>query len=406
MNNYVEYYKKLKIPPTESNYSSRAEYEDSRRFLYACLGCVYESLTGKSIIEFGPGLGQNLALIANFQPDKLAFADHLDSVLFKIPKLLLDNGMPPQKINSYKVDINCDDSDWIEVFGDVEFDVVIAEGVVNGNPNPEKIYFRLSKLVKKGGVFIGTGVHYFGSCDQIFRRFWYPLYINNFNDTEITLSQLISDYADGLRILGTKKAPRDWVLDNIVNPLVGSSGSSSEYFYSAGDVASMLAKSSLSGGAEFLPLGLSPKITLETTWFKHFGSRVTSIDILNNFSLEFEKRATVFLDSQACDLELMNEESSAALSKCIIRLFEFAQMGYENPSTFRAILNSHRVELQGCLNVIAGVLGEGHALTAVTRDFGSAIGDYVETGVVPQVPDSIRAFHSRGLHYFSFYRMA
>lgn len=151
MNNYVEYYKKLKTPPTESNYASRAEYEDSRRFLYACLGCSYESLTGKSIIEFGPGLGQNLALIANFKPDNLAFADHLDSVLFQIPKLLLHNGMQPQKINSYKVDINCDDSDWIKVFGDVEFDVVIAEGVINGNPNPERLYSRLSKLVKEGG---------------------------------------------------------------------------------------------------------------------------------------------------------------------------------------------------------------------------------------------------------------
>ena len=190
--------------------------------MYTQLGFIYEAFARKRIIEFGPGLGQNLELIAKHSPSSIAFADHLPSVLADIPhKLRLSGASSIDNIESYNIDLNCSDNEWDSRFSEKYFDAVIAEGVVNGNPNPSRTWTRLSGLVAKGGVLIGTGVHPFGAIDQALRRLWYVWYLEYYGNSEKAISALINDYGDALLKLGTRKLARDWVLDNIVNPLVG-----------------------------------------------------------------------------------------------------------------------------------------------------------------------------------------
>ena len=403
-NNYVDFYKHLKVPPTSSMYKEEQEYENSRKFLYSQLGFIYEAIAHKRIIEFGPGLGQNLELIAKHSPSSIAFADHLPSVITNIPdKLRRSNASNIDHIESYSIDLNCSDDEWDSKFSEKRFDVVIAEGVVNGNPNPGRIWTRLSGLVAKGGVLIGTGVHPCGAIDQALRRLWYVWYVEHYGDSEQAIAALINDYGDGLSKLGTRKLARDWVLDNIVNPLVGRN-LQKDFFFSASDLALLLASLEKESGISFVPLGCSPRIVCDTTWFKHFQSRFSSHYVLSEFADEFEKGALIFLNADDRYLPTFSVDSKV-LSANVVSLFEIQSMSLESSLSTKQSAAKLRTKFAETLSVIQQILTESPVMVSLLSDFMGAIAEYDRSGVPPAVPLSLRQFHSRGLHYFSFYRL-
>lgn len=73
----LEYYNKYGIIPVNQsvvteNYNL---FKMRRVYLYSNLGIPLSLVTGKSIIEFGPGTGDNASVISSFKPSKLDLVD-------------------------------------------------------------------------------------------------------------------------------------------------------------------------------------------------------------------------------------------------------------------------------------------------------------------------------------------
>lgn len=161
----LEYYKKNQIIPEHQTLPNddfnRFRYQ--REYLYSNLGIQLELLSDRSIIEFGPGPGDNARVLGTFNPKAVVLVDGNPSsealILEKISKGTLD----PTIFSFHLSDAR--DYNSMHVY-----DVVICEGVINGNSNPEEFLEHISKFVKPGGHLIITTVSVWGVLDQALRR--------------------------------------------------------------------------------------------------------------------------------------------------------------------------------------------------------------------------------------------
>ena len=86
MTEHLSFYIKNNVSPVRQDLKDYKKHFERRRNLYKLLGVSQNFLSEKSIIEIGPGSGQNSLYIASNQPSKLVLLEPNPSGVDQIKK--------------------------------------------------------------------------------------------------------------------------------------------------------------------------------------------------------------------------------------------------------------------------------------------------------------------------------
>ena len=122
---YLDYYQHQKFIPVQQDLSDVAAHRARRERLYRYLGIVLALLRGSSVIEFGPGTGDNAAVTSLYGPDEYILVDGHQTAVEMLKKKVEAGEIRGAKVEYVEADL-------IDYPEGKLYDVVICEGVLPG----------------------------------------------------------------------------------------------------------------------------------------------------------------------------------------------------------------------------------------------------------------------------------
>ena len=246
---YIDFYQDNKVIPVNQEIASLEEHYQRRYGLYKQLGLNPCWIKGKSVLEFGPGTGDNAMFTATMLPAKYVLVDansySIDSIAGK-----LDSGA----LDSSSVELIHSDMLQFEEFK--KFDLVLCEGMLEGQENSPDYLRHAAKHVCKGGMLVITTCDYVSAFADVCRRLVYPIFHTVEDDDALLLDELEKYFLPDLSCLtNMSKNKRDWVIDQILHPWAD------DQFMSFGEAISAL-------DSEFDFHGSSPGFVEDWRWYK------------------------------------------------------------------------------------------------------------------------------------------
>ena len=120
---YLDFYEKHQIIPVRQDKSDMAKHFNRRGNLFKQIGIPPALLKGKSVIEFGPGSGDNAIYTASLKPDCYVLVDANSASISELHKKL-DEGYFGEVVPEI---CNSNISDYQD---NRRFEVVFFEGVI------------------------------------------------------------------------------------------------------------------------------------------------------------------------------------------------------------------------------------------------------------------------------------
>lgn len=255
---------------------------NKRSSLYRELGVLRNFIEQADILEVGPGGGYNSIVIGMYNPRSYTLIEPNPAGYNEMTALF-------EKYNLNTNSIFLVNELFENITLDMQFDLVICEGLLPGLENKSSVISKLKRSVKSGGVLIITTADEISSFLEIARRFIAHKLVNDVDDIHQKATILSSAFDSHLSSLGVSTRPIiDWVYDVLLNP----ASCNAEQYYSM--------SSSLSDiGDEFYYLSSSPNLFTNPTWYKK----------LENNPLAYNERYLHQFDS--CKHSLILQEAQA-----------------------------------------------------------------------------------------------
>jgi hypothetical protein len=274
-NSFVEFYDSIEhVPVSQHDFGTQLQVTKRVR-LYSGLGIPSLAFRNSSILEIGPGGGQNAQALLGMKPRKLSLFDGSRTAVNNLELLFL-----PSENNIVEIihgDMNID-------LPEETFDFVIAEGCIPGQKNPEGSILTISQRVGTNGILVFTTQTATSLLAEILRRIIAKRIIELSNgDQELYIKSLIEFFTPSfLALPGMTRSPRDWVLDVLVHPW-----EKGNHIFTILDAYKQLEKN-------FTIIGTRPEISLDTSWYKTdvktaWGKSQTILD-------QYEVASVTFLD--------------------------------------------------------------------------------------------------------------
>ena len=191
ISSHVEFYAKYNISPVRQNIQDLDKHFRNRAFLYRQLGILPAFISGKKVIEVGPGSGFNSLYTAGLNPVQYVLMEPNKAgvedirILFSdYPDLWRNSKIAQCLLGSYKEDS--------------EFDFVFCEGVLSGVPNPEETVKQLADLVGLQGILVITCVDDISYFPEALRRFFAQLIVNPDSELEEKTNLLLPIFSPHL----------------------------------------------------------------------------------------------------------------------------------------------------------------------------------------------------------------
>lgn len=208
-NPYLDFYAEHNISPVANNVNLDLHFIQ-RKALYHHLGITPKCIEERNILEFGPGNGINALFTISMNPDQYILVDANPTGIKNCQKNL--EHFFANK-NWKVVDSLIDKFEINE-----KFDLVICEGLLPNQINPEQMAQYCGKFVKKGGLFTLTCHDMVSTLSETLRCLPGMLLIKNIDDFDEKVSILSDFYKPHLSHLkGMTRTNEEWVIDNILN---------------------------------------------------------------------------------------------------------------------------------------------------------------------------------------------
>jgi predicted O-methyltransferase YrrM len=221
---------------------------ERRRTLYRHLGIVPNLLEGKRVIEFGPGGGHNAIYTASLKPATYVLVDANPSGLESTRALL-------SRYAHGTAEIQIVDSLIQDFESDEPFDLVLCEGVIPLQLDPDSFAKHIASFATPGGLVVVTCMGSVAQAAENIRRCAACLLMEQKTTFADKLELLMETFGSHLETLqGMSRLHEDWILDNLVNPWVGPLFSIPEAIEALTD--------------EFDAYGFSPSFVTDWSWFK------------------------------------------------------------------------------------------------------------------------------------------
>ncbi len=207
---FIDFYGQRGIIPVHQDTRDLAGHYRRREILYRHLGLTGHNVTGKRVIEFGPGTGDNARYTASLGPALYRLVDGNPASLAALRDKVAAGDLPA------KVEIVA--ADITQYRDEAGYDLVLCEGVVPGQKDPAAFLRHIAGFAAPGGLLVITTVGAVSYLAEICRRLLLPFFRARHPDDEEALVTALRDFfAPGLATLpGMSRDHRDWVLDNIL----------------------------------------------------------------------------------------------------------------------------------------------------------------------------------------------
>ncbi|MBD9362043.1 class I SAM-dependent methyltransferase [Methylomonas fluvii] len=373
MKDQIGYYKQ--VQPFQREVSDLDRFINCRSALYKHLGIVPKFLNKQSILEFGPGFGENAIFPLLQRPNHYMLVDSNEVCLEKTRGRLMEFCSPETKLE-FRLSS-------IEAFESADFfDVVICESVIPREPKPEKLLAKVAKRVSAGGILIITCQDAVSTFAELLRRLIALLVVSPSDSLDTKLGVLIPLFDSHLKTIdGINRSSADWILDNLLRPW-------EEVSFSISDAIDALE-------GEFDIHGTSPRFIDDSRWYR----------TIRNSNSGFNEIGRTAYMANVHNLINHRDWTPAVpvhINKLLIKLCS---------KIFRLI---HRFESERELRLVESVLdnlqqvidlaaGFSHDTELALRDYHNVLRKYLDVGILDGFAEFSSLF-GRGQQHVSFIR--
>jgi len=367
---FIDFYGEHKISPVSQNISDLKAHFDRREALYRHLGVIPSFVQGKSVIEFGPGSGHNALYTASLMPSRYVFVEGNPTGLEETKKKLENAPFNTEFVKSH-----------IESFEtDERFDMVLCEGVLPWQNDPTGMMQKVAEFVAPGGILIVTTNNEVSALSETLRQLQAALIVDKSLPIMAQVEQLLPVFKEDLNSLkGMSRPQEDWILDQILQPFIGSTFSI-EHAIRAVD-------------GKFDVYSASPNFLIDWAWYKEVP---TSPQTPNELGIStFRQNIHNFLDYRYT-FPARSEKDNLHLDDLINELTK-NELLLENSGDHKYLptIQSQLAELTKEVRTFSSDTAE------CLEDFANCLDQFVETGKFP-TPRKFSPFFGRGQQYLSF----
>ena len=244
---FIDFYTKLDVIPTHQDISNLKTHFDRRRGLYIQLGIPPLFIQGRSVLEFGPGTGQNAFFTASLGPADFTLVDGNKRSVEKTTEVL-GPCFKRTPIRILKKDI-------LQYRTKKKFDLVLCEGLIPTQLDPSAFTKHVASFAKPGGVVVITCMDSVSLISEVLRRYLAYYECGPEVAVEKRIEKLTKFFKPHFEQLpGMSRRHDEWVIDNIIHPWSGP-------LYSIAEAIETLQ-------GRFIVLGSSPNYMNDWRWYK------------------------------------------------------------------------------------------------------------------------------------------
>ncbi len=264
MKAFVDFYADEGISPVAQDIGDLEKHFRRRHALYRHVGIVPGLLSGRSILEFGPGSGHNSIVTAAMRPARYVLVD-ANPVGLERTKGMLER-LEGAEVTDTSI-IEC----YIEDFETSErFDLVLCEGVLPTQEAPTELLSHVARFVKPGGMILITCIDAVSYLAEQLRRFAAAMVTSKEDSTKQKLAVLVPLLGPHLStIAGMGRSHEDWILDNVIQPFEGRALMGIE------DAINTL-------HPKFSVQGASPSFLVDRRWYKRITGPASDFNAVAN----------------------------------------------------------------------------------------------------------------------------
>lgn len=246
MEDQIDYY--LKVQPFQRDIGELDIFLNRRSALYRHLGIVPKFIGHQSVLEFGPGFGENAIFPLLQKPRRYLLVDSNANCLEKTRDKLTPYCSPETKLEYRLSSIEAFDSQEL-------FDLVICESVIPREPQPEKMLAQVAKHVAVGGVLVITCQDSVSTFAEVLRRLIALMVVPQDASLEQKVELLLPLFESHLKTIdGMTRSCEDWILDNLLRPWEEVSFSIPESVHALQN--------------QFDIQGTSPRFMIDSRWYR------------------------------------------------------------------------------------------------------------------------------------------
>ncbi|MDC3185834.1 class I SAM-dependent methyltransferase [bacterium] len=249
---FIDFYNKNHLIPVKQNLKSKVEHLSKRDFLYSSVGLSSLTLKNASILEFGPGTGQNAINWLNYNPSSITLVDGADAAIEEITKNFSEVEVPKN------IDLSLIKSEFTEFKSKKKYDIIWAEGCIPHQSDIDNIINSMLNHLSIDGIFTCSTISGLAHLSETIRRVSASIVLNKLHPEIDDLDFLVNIYKNDLRALSNStRFVEDWVLDVIIQPLHTTS------LCSIPDVLEISKNT-------HIPYHTYPKLSDSVCWYKDF----------------------------------------------------------------------------------------------------------------------------------------
>ena len=278
MSDHLSFYQSNNVSPVLQDVADARKHLIRREMLYRSLGLSSTYFRDRSVLEVGPGSGQNSLHVASSMPSSLTLIEPNKTGVIQVEKSFLNWKFKHQK------PLIIQKTAQIFLASNLErFDIAIAECWLGNTDQGKSIINGLRSCLKPGGVMILTSSPHIGLLANAMRALLgYRLTSDpllKFQEKVNLLLGAFSSHLDNLQ--GMSRYYEDWIIDVLLNP---------------GALVEFISPVDLIAALEGLDLlATYPRISESWTWYKNFES--TDLNFENQWVENYWSRSHNFLDS-------------------------------------------------------------------------------------------------------------
>ena len=244
---FIDFYTELNVIPTTQNIRDLKAHFDRRRGLYLQLGLPPAFIQGRTVLEFGPGTGQNALYTASLAPAHYTLVDGNPKSIETTSQVLA----PSRK----RVPMDIVKCDILEYRSKKKFDLVLCEGLIPTQLDPAGFLQHVGSFVAPGGVAVATCMDAVALLSEGLRRYLAYHVAGPGQPVPERIAKLTKFFKPHFEALaGMSRRHDEWVIDNIIHPWSGPLFSIDE------------ALRAMEG--KFVVLGCSPRMLSDWRWYK------------------------------------------------------------------------------------------------------------------------------------------
>lgn len=260
---YLDYYGQNRIIPVSQDLSDLATHLRRRSILYHFLHIPPAVVRGRRVLEVGPGTGDNAIYTASLLPDTYTLLDGNPYSIVSLRERIKDPRYSFENIRN----LECVETDFLNYRDDHLYDLVLCEGVIPAQNNCRTFLKHAASFVDDGGILVITTLSAISIFADVCRRLVKPIFAQKIATWARLVDELVAFFVPHLETLpGRSRIPRDWVMDNILQPWPQTTVFTME---NALDI--------LDG--EFDLYGTSPQLIQDFRWYK---AAAVDVETLND----------------------------------------------------------------------------------------------------------------------------